>query len=248
VRFRRPTYPLDDAQREWLDGAFQQLIELFGADWVRRAPLVLPNQEFFPRSWSETEEWARYAFGRVCDLMKVDADRIDLEFVQDDWTELKKINVGWGKTHGAAGLYKELESEEGQARARIYLKDSLVKEPEILVATMSHELAHVLLLGDKKISRDLDRMEPLTDLMTVFCGFGVFTANSAHIHQSGPRGWKVSNLGYLSQREFGYSLALFAWAKGDRSPSWEVELAKNVRHAMKESLACFKAYGAPLSK
>jgi len=106
-----------------------------------------------------------------------------------------------------------------------------------MVAVMSHELAHVLLLGGGKISRDHERMEPLTDLMTVFSGFGIFTANAAFVHTSGTRGWQVSRKGYLSEKEFGYALALFALRRGETKPAWTKELRKNVRVAMESTLA-----------
>jgi len=55
-------------------------------------------------------------------------------------------------------------------------------------------------------------MEPLTDLLTVFLGFGVFTANAAfriEQHQDGrSQGWSARRQGYLSEEEFGYALAV----------------------------------------
>lgn len=152
----------------------------------------------------------------------------------------------------SAGTYKELsvaelESGDGpvgaaisdrKKRALISIKDSLVThEPEVMVAVMAHELAHVLLLGDGKISRDLDRMEPLTDLMTVFCGFGVLSANAAHIYDRG----RQARHGYLSQREYGYALAVWSTERGEKKPQWERELTKNVRVFLRMSLACLKA-------
>ena len=76
--------------------------------------------------------------------------------------------------------------------------------------------------------------------MTVFSGFGVFTANSAHIYYSGGM---QSALGYLSQREFAYCLAVFAWRRGEANPAWAKELTSNVRIFMRDSLAYFKATG-----
>ena len=111
---------------------------------------------------------------------------------------------------------------------------------------MAHELAHVLLLGDNKISQEMKRMESLTDLMTVFCGFGIFNANAAHVHKSGVRGWSTSSHGYLSQREYGYSLAVFAWKRGETDPPWAPELTKSVRVFMRATLSCFKASKRPL--
>ena len=239
----RPKLPVTATQQEWIEGSFDRLIELFGSERVRNAPLVLPNEQFFPRKWEQTEEWARYAFDRVCEIMEVERSRVDLEFIEDPWAHLRRNGVPLGSTHGAAGTHQQIEVEGGPDRALISLKDSLIAEPEKMVATMSHELAHVLLLGDRKIARDMDRMEPFTDLTTVFCGFGVFTANAAFVFNGRLHGWQQSNLGYLSQREFAYALARFAWERGERNPAWTQELTTNVRHFMRAALSCFKASG-----
>jgi len=48
-----------------------------------------------------------------------------------------------------------------------------------LIGTTAHEVAHVLLLADGRISREEPDMEPFTDLLTVYLGLGIFTANTA---------------------------------------------------------------------
>jgi hypothetical protein len=47
-----------------------------------------------------------------------------------------------------------------------------------LVATLAHELGHVILLRPGLVKANEADMEPLNDLLTVFLGFGVFNANS----------------------------------------------------------------------
>lgn len=192
-------------QARWLESSFDLLGDLFGEDWVVNASLVLPNEKFFPRKYEAKEEWASYAFDRVRELMKVPSEGLFLEFTPDVWDELRESGVPVAsRTSGAAGTHQSLEADDGRKGAHITIKRSLLKQPEVMVATMSHELGHVLLLGGGKITRDHEKMEPLTDLMTVFSGFGIFTANAAFIHSSGSRGWRVSRHGYLSEREFGY--------------------------------------------
>lgn len=193
--FRAPKLPVTPEEQQWIEDSFCLLIDLFGENWITEAPLVLPNKQFFPREYENTEAWARDAFGRVCELMRVDPVRVYLKFDRDPWHDLRKARVHIGETSGAAGLYHEVPREGEPSCAVISIKDSLIEDPEGMVATMSHELSHVLLLGDGKIPRTMEKMEPLTDLMTVFSGFGVFTANSAHVHRSGGGGWSVSNRG-----------------------------------------------------
>ena len=100
------------------------------------------------------------------------------------------------------------------------------------MATIAHELGHVVLLGGGKVSPDDKGHEYLTDLLTVFFGLGIFTANSAfqfsqwqdHSHQ----GWSASRSGYLSEEMFAYSLAVYAWLRGEKNPKWANFLAINV--------------------
>jgi hypothetical protein len=67
------------------------------------------------------------------------------------------------------------------------------------------------------VDREEADMEPLNDLLIVFLGFGIFTANAAFRFEtvSGGKshGWSARRLGYLSQEQFGYALALFAYER-----------------------------------
>jgi len=55
----------------------------------------------------------------------------------------------------------------------------MLLDPMSLVATMAHELGHVILLGGNLLTHDTPDQEPMTDLLTGFTGLGIFTANSA---------------------------------------------------------------------
>jgi hypothetical protein len=242
--FRKPPkLPVSLEQQTWIESSFAHLTELFGKEWVMKAPLVLPTEQHFPRKWEASQAWAEFAFDRACQLMHVDRERIELVFEFDAVATLVKSGIRLERTRGAAGLYQKIKAEDGPSKALITIKRSLFDEPEKMVATMAHELAHVLLLGDGRIERDIEKMEELTDLMTVFSGFGILNANSAHVHRSGAGGWSVSWMGYLTPAEYAYSLALFAWVRGEKNPSWDRELSTNVRAFMRSTFAYFKASG-----
>ncbi len=97
-----------------------------------------------------------------------------------------------------------------------------------LVATIAHELGHVHLLGDGRISADEEDHEPLTDLLTVFLGVGIFPANSVirdvNWHSGNMEGWSISRQGYLTAPMFAYALALFAYIRGEYKASWSKHL------------------------
>jgi len=105
------------------------------------------------------------------------------------------------------------------------------------VATISHELAHALLLGDGRISGQVPDHEWVTDLTTVFLGLGVFGSNSAIREEPASTGHRhLSSSGYMSELIYAYALALFAWARGETKPSWAGHLRPNVRASMKQAL------------
>lgn len=139
-----------------------------------------------------------------------------------------------------AGAVWPLLAARPGARFEISFNEQQLRDPESLIATAAHELGHVHLLGDRRISPRNEDHEPLTDLLTVFMGLGVFTANAAkqfRQYQSGfLQGWSGSNAGYLSQAQFGYALALFAWLRDESNPDWSKSLTANVRSHFKKSL------------
>jgi hypothetical protein len=80
----------------------------------------------------------------------------------------------------------------------------LLRNPDDLVATFAHELAHLLVhsLGTPPGGEQLE--EHATDCTAVYLGFGVFLANAArHFEQFndlGMHGWRSRASGYLSER------------------------------------------------
>lgn len=53
-------------------------------------------------------------------------------------------------------------------------------EPEHMIATLAHEIAHIKLLGENRME---ENDEIMTDLKTLFFGLGVFNANAALLKQ-----------------------------------------------------------------
>jgi hypothetical protein len=100
----------------------------------------------------------------------------------------------------------------------------------------------LILLGDGHIDRSTPDHEPMTDLLTVFLGLGIFSANSAarfnhYDHGGGWHSWSMQRLGYLSQGIYGYALAKFAAERSENKPDWTRYLSTNVRAYFKRSSA-----------
>jgi hypothetical protein len=126
------------------------------------------------------------------------------------------------------------------------VKQSLLKDPISVIATRAHELGHVILLDDGHMHREVDDMEPMTDLVTVFLGMGIFTmgiftANSARrfvqYQDDRPQGWSMSRQSYLPETMFAYALARFARERGEEQPNWTGDLTTNVKSYFRKSTA-----------
>jgi hypothetical protein len=220
--------PVEPQDREWIEWRMAWLADTFGWDRMRSVRVILPTPEFFPDAYFGTEVDARVMLSRVCDYMGLPLESVKLSFYKD-----RNPDYEGQWQQGTSGLY-----HEEQGKFWISVEVSNLDDPLGLVGTLAHELAHVHLLGHKRISADVEDHEPLTDLLTVFLGLGVFTANSVihedYWNQGHASGWSVGRRGYLSMPMYGYALALFAQARGEVDPVWAKDLRLDVGAAFKQ--------------
>jgi len=236
-RLRGPNCHLLPEQKAWVEDRMLWLLTQFGAGPIRRSPLS-PASDLLPRKWDRSEEAGADLFRRLCTFMLLDPARLELNFYSCRETHnLESAYAGESTRSGPVGLFIHPKDRQ---RLVIALEDSGFEDPAALTATICHELGHVHLLADHRIQPDTPDSEPLTDLLTVFFGAGIFTANSvfqfsqwqSHSHQ----GWRASRLGYLSEELFGYALAAYAWYRGELAPSWQTHLRSNILYYFDDSL------------
>jgi hypothetical protein len=235
--------PVGPERKAWLESGLNWLGGQFGAGRMLGRPVVLPTPEFFPDPYDGSREAAAAIFDRVCRYMEVDRDRVALAwFVNERDTRPGVFREG--RSDGAAGLY----SGDALGRVAIEIDEAQLAHPESMVGAMAHELGHVHLLGDGRLSPDSPDHEPLTDLLTVLYGLGVFTANSvvreSHWTDGPASGWSVGRQGYLDGPDYGYALALLARARGESRPAWASHLRLDVRSALKQGLRFLESAGA----
>jgi hypothetical protein len=242
--FGKPTCPISAEMQEWVDARFWWLQQQFGIDAPYKARVILPTPEFFPDPYSGKSDDVQAMFNRVAGYMDLDPGLFELYFFnRTDRATMEGFMDG--PLPGIAGLYHGPVTEESatplvRERRRIGLSATTLDDPMSVVAVLAHELGHEILLGQNRIARDTQDSEPLTDLITVFLGLGIFTAN-ATIRDRGWRsggwsGWRTSQLGYLDQSTFSYALAQFARVRGETNPAWMKHLRADVRALMKQSM------------
>jgi hypothetical protein len=238
----RSKLPVTDEERLWIDKSFLRLADLLGARRMRDAVVMLPTPEHFPDRYDGSEEALEAIFRRVAERMQVDPGTIALDIFDDARQTTRSLVPFWsGESSGAGGLY----GHDGVSRTVVAINSSYLEDPMALVATLAHELGHVILLRPGLVGRDEPDMEPLNDLLTVFLGFGVFNANAVfqfrQFNSYDRQGWSTRRLGYLSEQQFGYALARFAEERGESKPEWSKYLSTNVASYYRQSIGWLRA-------
>ena len=236
--------PLAEDQRLWINQRFEWLRATFG-DRPLRSNVVTPTDAYFPDSYAGTEDDAEALFNQVCRYMDVDRGRIDLRFYTSASSDVvrRAFNPELQRPY-ALGAFQQ----EGE-RIEIWLETNELKDPSAVIATAAHELGHVHLLADGRYDASQPDHEPLTDLLTVYFGLGVFVGNDVvsevNWRAGNFSGWSMSKRGYLSLPEYAYALALYAFVRDENRPEWAAYLRNDVRALFGAELKELVSTGGP---
>lgn len=203
----------------------------FGDGPLRR-PVVTPTPEFFPGELTGRDDEMLALVDQLCGYFEVDTGRVRVELYGDHGE--KEMAAAMGLTYrsdSAAGHYRR---ENG--RAVLGIDRTLAATPVRLIATVAHELCHVRLLDEDRIPADRADHEPLTDLLTVYFGLGIFSANAAFEYTQDLHRQSTARLGYLPEPMFGYGLACHAFLRGEERPAWAAHLDTNPRAVLRRGL------------
>jgi hypothetical protein len=243
-----PRCPVDEHERDWISDSMTWFRGQFGDGPLSR-PVVLPTSEFFPPPFSGSDADVQAVGYRVAGYMSVPREGITVRFSTDyDHAAALAAMVPGARSdfRSAAGTYRE----DSKGQTVITIDRSVVRDPAKLLAVIAHELGHVRLIGEGRITADRKDGEPLTDLVTVYLGMGILTANASFDFQNNSipgyartGGWSASHLGYLTEQMFGFGLACYAVMRGEPDPDWVECLDTNPRGYMKQGLRFLRHAG-----
>lgn len=227
--------PVDAETKEWLEESFNWLIGEMSAETLTDIETVLPNEKYFPDPLTGKSGDVRRFLERVCRYMDFDPKEVDLQLYSKAMDDQARGSKAPGQVGHPKFAYKK---QKGKYNLRLEVKQAT--KAEGLVAAIAHELAHVILIGENRLDRERTDHEPMADLLTVFYGFGVFSANSAFLlaegrntkYEGGPHLREM----YMTEEMYGYALALYAYARGESKPAWKKHLHVNVRHYFTQGL------------
>jgi hypothetical protein len=217
----KPKSPLTPEDQEWTEGNINWLLDEFKDPKVKT---ITPSKEFFDYKFTGKHKDAEYILETVKKLMDIQSDNFDLEYFSEH-NEEDYQQYGISKSEGlkdsfksATGTYQETESN----KTIISIELGQLKKPIALIATISHELAHHKLLGEKRIK---ENDEFLTELTAIFFGFGIFLNNSKfnfnQWQNNSHQGWAMNTSGYLPKQIICFALAMLNYYRQDETDVYE---------------------------
>lgn len=212
---------IDQESREWLLGALSGLVDTKGEHRFLNAPLLEPTSRFFPDEWEPSIRGVEVVLKRL--LMYAGLEDLQPEVRSfskpDDIYELNTFgNVkSWGHD-GAAAWFAGIQGN----RCFFGVAERNIAEPEILLSTLCHEVAHAWRAFHRLEVDDRDEEELLTDVTTVYLGFGILTTNGAYRYRTSGEfdgvnaihRWSHQRTGYLTHQEMAFLLAVQSLARG----------------------------------
>ncbi len=234
-----PTVTPED--QDWVEKNLLWLIEVFGLERLRSRPLIEPTADIFPYTDLNNPEQFQSLFEQVCGYWELDPNEIEINFFDDFRSKQWSTWVPHANVNEPSGLYSPIYTTDVK-RFKIQLAKSNLMHPQLLVAVLAHELAHVKLLGGGYLNVKAPDMEPMTDLTTMYFGFGAFTANSL---QTKDINW-ISRSGYLPPQVVSYVNAAICHITKHDTSKYIAVLNTNTRDLFKQDIEYLQNTGHTL--
>lgn len=218
----QPCCPVSPVQKEWLERRFNWLIDQFGLSFLQSVEQILPTTDYFPAHYEGTKEEIHSILETVAEYLDVDATTLRLRYY-------------WG-----ADPHSFLEPSTEEGIFDICLDETMLDDPLVLVSVIASEIAHVILVGQKRVNPEEGDLVMLDELLIVFYGLGIIAANSVMrgiAFRSGRTAfWERQQHEQLSLNMYGYALALFALMRTEPQPSWKSYLRPDVLASFEQSI------------
>ena len=231
-------FDIDEPSRQWIGEHLRWLGEQCGEDRLIDDPIVEPTDVFFPDPYDGSAEAITALFAKVCGYMNVDPACVELSLFRNRDRGIHLVGDD-GVSLGIAGGTYHATAE----RFVIRLDEAKLHDPARAVATLSHELAYVRLMGENRVDGNRYDNELLTDLCAIYLGFGIFRANAPAYAPPGRHTWpgtQVQRTEYMSLPMIAYTLAVIAERRSESKPAW----ARHLRGAARAEFRAARTYRA----
>ncbi len=223
---------LDEESIQWQFDLYEWALLNFNADiFFNQSVLVEPSNKFFPGNADNIPDMAQLIFDKVREYAAVKHWPCRLSTEQSCATQPPRLVVS-----GALRAINEVEPENvaEDDRLLILYDPRQVRNPEAIIASFAHTLSHYLgSMAESMPPGGEDNWPHVTEILSVFMGFGLMFANSAFVYRNVTCGscqpTTVNRTAYLSQYDITYALAIFCVLKDIPAR----DAAKNVKKTLR---------------
>jgi hypothetical protein len=230
--FLKTSPALDEESVQWQFELYEWALRNFDAGiFFNQSLLVEPSNKFFPGHADNIEEMAQIIFDKVREYAGLKHWPCQLSTDQSCVTQPPRIVIS-GALRDMNGIEPDNVADED--RLLILYDPRQVRNPEAIIASFAHTLAHYLGSMAKEMPPGGEENWPhVTEILSVFMGFGLMFANSAFVYRNVTCGscqpTTVNRTAYLSQYDITYSLAIFCVLKDIPAR----DAAKNVKKTLR---------------
>lgn len=226
---------LEDFSKKWLLENYEWAMRNCGSDtFIEDVTLILPTDEFFPKKVEDKKQLVRYAFEQIKNYALMSdwpIDIIEKESNPDPVVGATLVVTGAPYEAPMDTIYPETDDEPILITYSLELTNNLDR----LVASFAYELARIFSTYiEEEPPCEEDTYGHNVELVSIFLGFGIILINSAFQFEQytdvDSQGWKSSSVGFLSQYEMTYALAIFCELKSVETNLVERSLDKNLLH------------------
>lgn len=171
-----------------------------GPERLLDARILRPRPDDFPDPWSATEQGVGILARRL--LKHTHLHQLAVK------VQLYDHRTIGGPHYDAPAWFAGIDRDaSGQLTAVFGVHRDTMVEPNRLVATMAHETAHCFRRFHGIEVTPLDVEEQLTDLTTIYLGFGVLCTNGALLVRLHGGARSTSRSGYVAPQVLAFALA-----------------------------------------
>lgn len=239
----KPSVTKED--KDWIDDSFLWFEGQYGRNYLKSVRIIEPTREFFNIEFSGKEEDAHFVLSKCLEYMDIKAVKVDLNFYSEAPIDFEEEGVFITQSEEGNELKDSYPlgtySEASPNHFLIDLERGQLNDPHSMIATIAHELSHLILLGEGRIQ---ENDEELTDLNCIALGFGIFISNNIfHFNQwqgASHHGWSTKRNGYLPEEVAAYAMALLSCYQNNPL-NWTLHLNKTVKKMFDKNVKYLRA-------
>jgi len=237
----------DDETKKWLDESIEWIISNIGKQYLLLKKNIT-TLDFFTKKQVTSEEEIREIAVYILKQMDF-SEKIKFSVIFPDVSEFLNEN---NDNNEKIKKNKLSINDNGEISIGLY-PENISPNPIRVVTLIVYELCKYILSYKYKHMGNNEELEELAELLSVFYGFGLFSAVSCKFYSSSAElngymtthTWSYSISGYLNQDLYGYIMCSRDILIGNFDKKFFKLLPNTAKESYRRTKKYFKKYGVP---